>query len=47
MVLETARKKYRLPKDFILYLGAIQPRKNIPGLIRAYHLLSKETGFQL
>jgi len=45
IVLDTSRKKYRLPKDFILYLGAIQPRKNITGLIRAYNLLSKKKGF--
>jgi len=45
MVLETTRKKYRLSEDFILYLGAIQPRKNITGLIQAYNLLSKRQGF--
>ncbi|MDD5652403.1 MAG: glycosyltransferase family 1 protein [Candidatus Moranbacteria bacterium] len=30
------RKKYGLPEKFILYLGTLQPRKNIPILIRAY-----------
>jgi glycosyltransferase involved in cell wall biosynthesis len=30
-----------LPKKFILYLGTLQPRKNITGLIDAYQLLRK------
>jgi glycosyltransferase involved in cell wall biosynthesis len=30
------RKKYRLPERFILYLGTLQPRKNVPSLVRAY-----------
>lgn len=34
--LEIIRKKYNLPKEFIFYIGTMQPRKNVPGLIRAY-----------
>ncbi|MFZ2226639.1 MAG: glycosyltransferase family 1 protein [Candidatus Moraniibacteriota bacterium] len=34
--LEKIRKKYNLPEKFILYLGTLQPRKNIPVLIEAY-----------
>jgi glycosyltransferase involved in cell wall biosynthesis len=34
--LEKVRKKYNLPQKFILYLGTLQPRKNIPALIEAY-----------
>lgn len=30
------KKKYDLPDKFILFLGTIEPRKNIAGLIRAY-----------
>ena len=30
------RKKYGLPEKFILYLGTLQPRKNIPFLIESY-----------
>lgn len=30
------RKKYNLPEEFILYIGTLQPRKNIPMLIRAF-----------
>lgn len=37
------RKKYNLPEKFILYLGTLQPRKNIPTLIEAYEKLPDET----
>ena len=40
--LAAVRKKYNLPAKFILYLGNIEPRKNIGGLIRAYNLLRRE-----
>jgi glycosyltransferase involved in cell wall biosynthesis len=34
--------KYKLPSSFILFVGTIEPRKNVDGLIRAfYHLRSK------
>ena len=36
--LDSVRKKYQLQSDFILYLGTIEPRKNIVGLIDAYNL---------
>lgn len=34
--LEAVGKKYNLPKNFILYLGNIEPRKNIETLIDGY-----------
>lgn len=34
--LNSVRKKYNLPEEFILYTGSIEPRKNLIGLIRAY-----------
>jgi glycosyltransferase involved in cell wall biosynthesis len=34
--LEMVRKKYNLPQKFILYIGTLQPRKNLPALIEAY-----------
>jgi glycosyltransferase involved in cell wall biosynthesis len=39
-LLEAVRRRYRLPERFILYVGLVEPRKNLPGLIRAYHSLS-------
>ncbi|UCD57123.1 MAG: glycosyltransferase family 4 protein [Candidatus Hydrogenedentota bacterium] len=30
------RKQYSLPTDFIFYVGTLEPRKNIPRLIRAF-----------
>ncbi len=35
------RKKYNLPEKFILYLGTMQPRKNLPVLIKAYAKIKK------
>lgn len=34
--LEKVREKYSLPEKFILYIGTLQPRKNIPMLIEAF-----------
>lgn len=33
------RKKYGLPEAFILYVGALEPRKNLCNLVRAHALL--------
>ena len=38
---EMVKKKYNLPDRFILFLGTIEPRKNILGLIEAYKHLSQ------
>lgn len=35
------QKKYGLPYKFIFYLGTIEPRKNIRGLVRAFNELKK------
>ncbi len=37
--LATVRAKYELPPRFILYLGTIEPRKNLVTLLSAYHAL--------
>ncbi|MBU4420989.1 MAG: glycosyltransferase family 4 protein [Proteobacteria bacterium] len=45
-VLDPIRRKYNIYEKFILYVGAIQPRKNIATLIRAYSMLCKEQNFE-
>lgn len=40
--LEAVRKKYNLPEKYILYLGTLQPRKNIPAIVRAYAKIKKK-----
>jgi glycosyltransferase involved in cell wall biosynthesis len=35
------KKKYKLPYKFILFLGTLEPRKNITSLVRAYNQLRK------
>lgn len=35
--LNNFRERYNLKRDFILYVGTIEPRKNIPTLITAYN----------
>ena len=36
------REKYRLPERFILFVGTIEPRKNILNLVRAFHKLDRD-----
>jgi len=36
------RKKYNLPKQFVLYLGTLEPRKNILNIIRAFQQIEPE-----
>lgn len=35
---EIVKKKYNLPENFILFLGTLEPRKNIKGLISAFEI---------
>ncbi|WP_420642806.1 glycosyltransferase family 4 protein [Candidatus Leptofilum sp.] len=35
-------QKHNLPRDFILFVGTLEPRKNLPFLIRAYDALLQE-----
>ncbi len=39
--IELVKKKYNLPENFILFLGMLEPRKNIEGLIRAFEILKQ------
>lgn len=36
------KNKYKLPSKYILFLGTIEPRKNIEGLIDAFQILQKD-----
>lgn len=46
--LSEIRAKYGLPERFILYVGLVEPRKNLPVLIRAYRaLLEVQNDFDL
>lgn len=36
------KKKYCLPEEFILTVGGLEPRKNVGGLVDAFHLISKK-----
>lgn len=40
--LRSAREQFGLPARFILYVGAIEPRKNVPLLLRAFKRLVDE-----
>jgi glycosyltransferase involved in cell wall biosynthesis len=39
--LETIRRKYNLPPRFILYVGTLEPRKNLNTLLEAYAVLRR------
>ena len=36
------RSRYGLPEDFILHVGSISPKKNLPTLVRAFERLKRE-----
>ena len=36
--------KYGIDREYILYTGTLEPRKNVPTLLRAFHLFRQETG---
>lgn len=38
------KEKYRLPYRFVLFLGTLEPRKNVATLIRAYEIFRSEAG---
>jgi glycosyltransferase involved in cell wall biosynthesis len=42
---ETLRHKFRLPERFILYIGALEPRKNVPLLVDAWRV-AKQRGLR-
>ncbi len=40
---ETARRKYKLSRPYVLFVGTIEPRKNVDALLDAYGSLSAST----
>jgi len=42
VILETARRKYGLHFPFMLYVGTIEPRKNLRRLLQAYTILRQQ-----
>lgn len=40
--MEDVKEKYEIKHPFILYVGTLEPRKNIPTLLRAFYLLKKK-----
>jgi glycosyltransferase involved in cell wall biosynthesis len=40
------KNKRQLSERFLLYLGTIEPRKNIGGLIRAFNIMKERPGFE-
>lgn len=40
--IENVKKKYKITKEYIFYLGTLEPRKNIDRLIQAYSELKNE-----
>jgi len=43
--LQTLKRKHRITDDYILFLGTIEPRKNLVGLIQAYAEVIKSKKF--
>ena len=40
--IQGVRRRYNLPKKFILYLGTIEPRKNVVSIIRAWSAIADQ-----
>lgn len=39
-MLDEVRNKYKLPRQFVLFVGSLEPRKNVKTLLKAYAALS-------
>ena len=44
--LKKTKEKYQLPDKFLLYLGAIEKRKNVLGLIKSFILIKKDPQYK-
>lgn len=46
-IISSVKKKYNLPEDFLLYVGAIEPRKNIKTLLNALKIIENTIDIKL
>jgi glycosyltransferase involved in cell wall biosynthesis len=46
-LIQNVKQKYKIKKDYLLFVGTIQPRKNLIKLIEAFKLLDKKYDLQL
>jgi glycosyltransferase involved in cell wall biosynthesis len=46
-LMNSVRARYGLPEHFILTVGTLEPRKNLPALIQAYHRMRRANGTKL
>lgn len=46
-ILTQIRSKYKIPNKFILFVGVLEPRKNIARLIQAFSILKKKFEYKL
>ncbi len=46
-ILQRVKAKYNLPEKFSLYVGTLEPRKNIPTLLQAFAILKKQHHLKL
>ena len=44
---ELVRKRHKLPDKFVMYLGTLEPRKNVSGIIRAFDAIAPEVEHDL
>jgi len=42
--LDYIRQKYRIKGEYVLYLGTLEPRKNVGSIIKAFKILSEKNG---
>ncbi|MBU2578197.1 glycosyltransferase family 4 protein [Patescibacteria group bacterium] len=42
-LIDAVAKKYGIASNYILFVGRLEPRKNIPGLLKAFYTLKKKT----
>jgi glycosyltransferase involved in cell wall biosynthesis len=43
--LDNFRRKNNLPEQFMLFLGKLEPRKNVSALVRAFDILKKDSAY--